>query len=184
VAGDEAIVRRCRARVRCPSLTGPGQYRIVAGTRLTAGTSKVEVPRCRLGAPGGRLDVPGEGGIAPGCKVFAPRNEVLVPGAHLLGHGDDLVVPGRSPLGRGDEAAARRCHLPAGSGQLIIRSRNVAPRRWKLSAARARERPELWHDQEKYALNAVVGCFSGLDVAVFTAGRIASVTNRPRSANQ
>jgi hypothetical protein len=34
----------------------------------------------------------------------------------------------------------------------------------------ARERPELWHDQEKYALNAVVGCFSGLDVAVFTAG--------------
>jgi len=48
----------------------------------------------------------------------------------------------------------------------------------------ARERPELWHDREKYALNAVAGCFSGQAVAVFSAERIASVTNRPRSANQ
>jgi len=35
----------------------------------------------------------------------------------------------------------------------------------------SRERSELWHDQEKYALNAVAGCFFGLDMSVLTVSR-------------
>jgi hypothetical protein len=103
--------------------------------------------------------------------VFGPGDELIRPGDHLPAQGADSMVRGRSSFGRGDEVGARSRRLPAPSGQLLIQSRDQAPRSRKFSAAMARERPELWHDREKYALNGVSRCFSGLDVAAFSAGR-------------
>ena len=162
----------------------------------------------------------GERGIVPGSRMPVPGNEVIargdeVPGpdAHLLGHRDDSIVPGRSAFGRGDEVAEGRRRLPSCSRQWIIRSRNVAPRGWKIVCRddsrapgivarpgkirtqrgrrllfrtrcggfhRRREHDEL----ERREWKSIAVAHRTARTRQMSSERIASVTNRPRSANQ